>query len=66
MLKHGLDLWSVGQKQQGFPTLLLSYLLLTLLSPLSFFTNEIDSATETDKCPSASKLKRLEKQIEWW
>lgn len=35
-------------------------LLLTLLSLLVCFTNEIDSAAETEDDPCVSKLKRLE------
>lgn len=67
MMKHQLDLWFVGQDTEDFSTLLFSYLLLKLLSPLVGFTNKINSVTKGDKGPCASKLKRLEMtQFECW
>lgn len=59
---------AVGQEWQDFFTLTLShYFCLTLLSLLVCFTNEIDSAAETEDDSCVSKLKRLEMtQIECW
>lgn len=59
MMKHWLDLWLEGHDRQDYSTLLFSC-LLKLLSPRVYFTDKIDSATESDRGQYASKLKRLE------
>ena len=59
MMKDWLDLWFEGHCRQDYSTLLFSY-LLTLLSPRVCFTDKTDSATESDRGPYASKLKKLE------